>query len=223
MTRVAVVSPVRLHREGLASLLARDPRISVVGDAAPDELHGLRDTPVEIVLLDAADGAQTRVRQLVETMPAAKIVAVVVDESDDAVVAWAEAGVAGYVDRRASLDELLDTVHSVARGEVSVSPSVAATLLRRVATLAGGAPASSPLPPLTKRELEIVALIEEGLSNKEIASRLCIGLPTVKNHVHNVLEKLNVRRRADAAEVVRVQRLRAHARPLRDGGERIAD
>jgi DNA-binding NarL/FixJ family response regulator len=122
---------------------------------------------------------------------------------EDQVVACAEAGIAGYVDRDASLRDLVATVRSVARGELLCSPRIAARLMRRVAELA-----DQPRPPqtpahLTRREREVVALIDEGLSNKEIAQRLNIELPTVKHHVHNVIEKLGVRSRLQAAAHVR--------------------
>jgi DNA-binding NarL/FixJ family response regulator len=101
------------------------------------------------------------------------------------------------------LDDIVAATTAVVRGETACSPRVAATLLRRVADRARERPYSE-FAPLTSRERQVVALIDEGLSNKEIAARLCIELSTVKNHVHNLLEKLGARGRAEAAARVRV-------------------
>jgi len=119
------------------------------------------------------------------------------------VIACAEAGVSGYVTREASLDELTGVVESVARGESPCSPRISALLLRRVAETAGRRTETDAARRLTRREAEIVGLIDEGLSNKQIAGRLSIELATVKNHVHSILEKLQVERRAEAAARVR--------------------
>jgi DNA-binding NarL/FixJ family response regulator len=102
---------------------------------------------------------------------------------------------------------LIATLASVVRDEMACSPRIAAALLRRVASLAVE---RSPWPSgarLTARELEVLGLIDEGLSNKQIAGRLCIELATVKNHVHNILEKLQVGRRSEAALQVRMHGL----------------
>ena len=125
---------------------------------------------------------------------------------------WADA--ASHVVKKAPDVVLLDTSlpDSVARGEMLCSPRLAATLLRRVATLARGTRRLGPVQ-LTPRELEIVELIDEGLSNKAIATRLSIELATVKNHVHNILEKLEVSSRAAAAARVRASSGRRRARP----------
>ena len=97
------------------------------------------------------------------------------------------------------MDDLTSTIISVTRGELLCSPRVAATLLRRVGALANGARAPHALRGLTFREREVLDLIDGGLSNKEIAVRLHIEVATVKNHVHNLLEKLHVTSRAQAA------------------------
>ncbi len=105
--------------------------------------------------------------------------------------------------REASLEELVEVVESVARGESLLAPRIGALLLRRVAEAAGHKRAPTAAGRLTPRELQVVGLIDEGLSNKQIAARLSIELATVKNHVHSILEKLEVERRAEAAARVR--------------------
>ena len=213
MTGVLVVSELRLLAEGLVRLLESKPGIRVIGVAtrARERLRPFAREAPEIVLLDSATEDPSVVRDVLDAVPGCKVVVVGVSEMEDDVIVWAEAGVAGYVSREASLDELTQAVLGAARGEVPISPKMAATLLRRVAALAAVHAPPAHDSRLTKRELEIVGLIDEGLSNKEIARRLCIELPTVKNHVHNILEKLQVNRRADAAALVKRQGIRARA------------
>ena len=214
MIDVVIVSEIRVHREGLARLLEDEPGVAVVGQAAAarEAVALVAERRPRIVLLDAVGETRSIARALRDASSETNVVVVGLASTDEDVVAWAEAGVIGYVDRDASRTELVETVHSVARGEAPISPRLAATLLRRVATLAGGHAAPATDVRLTKRELEIVALIDEGLSNKAIAQRLCIELPTVKNHVHNVLDKLNVRRRSEAAALVRRRGLASERR-----------
>ena len=107
--------------------------------------------------------------------------------------------------REGSLDDLRRAIDSVARGESIVSPKMAASLLRRVSTLAADRAAPPAIEELTVREREIVGLIEQGLANKQIAARLNIELATVKNHVHRILEKLDVTRRGEIAARLRHQ------------------
>ena len=150
-------------------------------------------------------------RTIRQATAGAGLVALAAPEDDGSVIACAEAGVAAFVARDATLDELVAATRAVARGELPAhSPRIAAALLRRVADGARP-PEHAVLAPLTSRERQIVALIDEGLSNKEIAARLCIELSTVKNHVHNLLEKLGARGRAEAARAC-VRRGRAERR-----------
>ncbi len=202
MTRVLIAADIRLYREGLAQILSGHDNIGVVGAtaSAQETLAAVPGTHPDVVLLDMAmPESLTVVRVLADAEPAVKVVALAVAESEQDVIACAEAGVAGYVLREGSLGDLLATVESVSRGEAICSPRMTATLLRRLALLAGGRPQT----PLTARELEIVRLVDQGLSNKDIARRLCIEVATVKNHVHNVLEKLQVHRRGEAAARLR--------------------
>lgn len=210
MIRVLMVAHIRLYREGLADMLREEPRIEVVGTAsgADEALAALREQEPDVVLLDMAIPDNVwLVRALVAAVPGTKVVALAVPEVEREVLACAEAGVAGYVTREGSIEDVVAAVESVARGEMLCSPRMAATLLQRVATLALERSPQSIEARLTRREIEILDLIDQGLSNKEIARRLTIELSTVKNHVHNVLEKLNVSRRAEAAARVRAERI----------------
>ena len=204
-----VLVAVRLYRDGIADALVRDPRFRVAGGAATLEeactqLGRLGRLPdVALVDLGLPEGAGAT-RALCAGWPGVSIVALAVPEADEEVLRLAEAGVAGLVTREASLAEVLDAVAAAARREVLTSPAVTAVLLRRVAALGGGRQAGAG-PGLTRRERQIVGLIGRGLSNKEIAGTLRIEVPTVKNHVHNILEKLHVHRRAEAVTAARAR------------------
>ncbi|MGV9386400.1 LuxR C-terminal-related transcriptional regulator [Nonomuraea sp. NPDC003707] len=204
-----ILAKVRLYREGLAQSLADRASISVVGSAAdPGEaLNKIRELHPDILLLDlgVADGPPAA-RRLRDAAPAMKVVALAVSEDTQDIIRWAESGMSGYVTIDGTISDLVASVERAARGEVVCPPHIIASLMRRLADLScGDAPQPLRSGLLTNRENEIADLIRRGLSNKEIARSLCIALPTVKNHVHNILRKLNVERRADTAA-----RLAAH-------------
>jgi DNA-binding CsgD family transcriptional regulator len=118
-------------------------------------------------------------------------------------IACAEAGIVGFVTRDASVDDLVDAIRNALRGEVICSARVSGLLFQRMAALSGATQAPSNMRLLTRRECEIAKLVYEGMSNKEIARSLRIASATVKNHVHNILEKLQVSRRSAAAAILR--------------------
>jgi two-component system nitrate/nitrite response regulator NarL len=204
---VHILAELRLYREGLEQVLSQEG-LDVTGAAAADEhcVDRIGTLKPEVVLLDMETPSSLGlVRRIRRSTPHTRVVALAVPEDEKSVVACAEAGVAGYVTRDQSIEDVVATVESVARGEMIASPRLAATLLRRVTALAADRSSSAvPEAHLTPRELEIVALIEKRRSNKQIARDLCIEVNTVKNHVHSILKKLHVDRRADAAERVRI-------------------
>lgn len=206
MTTVLVVGDICLYREGLALILRDAPGFEPVGTAG-DVSHAIgvfREMRPNVVLLDAAMADTVEaVRALVEAEPEMRVVVLGVDEQESEVIAYAEAGVSGYVTRAADTAALCDVLQTVARGGTLCSPAVTATLLRRVATLSAQRTQPRRTSRLTLREREIVELMRDGLTNKEIAQRLCIEVATVKNHVHNILDKLDVRRRGDVATAIR--------------------
>lgn len=200
---IALVGDLRVNREALAAALAHDGRLKVATHGRASETVRLERSDAEVVVVDTggSDGTEA-VRQLVVSAHA-PIVALGAPDDDEDVIALAELGVLGFVDRDADLDELVAAVIGAARGEPVFPPRIATALLRRVSTLRHW-PASSDGAGLTMREREVVELIAEGLSNKEISSRLSIEVATVKNHVHNILEKLGVERRSDAVARLRL-------------------
>lgn len=204
--RVLIASEVRFLRESLGDILGRDGTTVVVGLACDcDEILGACQASLpDMLLLDAAlrDGTGA-VRQLRAILPGLRAVIFAVSESVESVLLWAEAGAAGYIPREAALADVQALLADIRAGRQACSASVSAGLLRRIATSPGPRPqADLALPALTPREREIVGLLGTGLSNKEIARRLNIGVATTKSHVHSVLAKLNVQRRGQAAHFV---------------------
>ncbi len=194
-----VVTDVRLYADGIVAAL-RERRYSRPIDVV-SSVHDLlvRGTkPDEIILLDMAlPGSFVAARGLTRRQPGLRIVGLGIAEREPVVVACAEAGLAGYVPRDGSVEDLLAALDRAMRGEFVYSPRVTGALVRRIATLAARQPLTDDETRLTARELEVVDLITEGHTNKEIATQLCIELGTVKKHVHNVLEKLGLAHRGE--------------------------
>ena len=193
--RVVIVSDVTLYREGLAASLARDGRLRVVALAgSADVLPVISRNPPDALLLDGAMERYLSLARKVRTVaPELRIVGFGISGGADQLVDCAEYGLAAFVGSGGSLDELVAAVLASLRGELACSPKVTALMCERLATLAAGTQRPAVL---TRREREIAVLVGQGLSNKEIAIDLHIGPSTVKNHVHSILEKLNVRRRS---------------------------
>jgi DNA-binding NarL/FixJ family response regulator len=213
MILVFVVGAVRLYRDALTMLLARSDGVRVVGSADIATESIVHAVQPDVFVVDAVshDAAETT-RTLVLENSDAKVVAIGVPDDDERVMALVEAGVGGFVLQEEGEGELAESIKLAARGEVRCSPRMTALLAQRVASLAS-VQQRLPNANLTARELEIVELIDRGMTNKEIARILRIEIATVKNHVHNILEKLQVSRRAEAAERVRSAfRTRRHDR-----------
>ena len=171
-------------------------------------VHALALHP-DVILLDTGvpDGLGI-VTKLAGAIPDVPIIALGVAETEHAVLTWAEAGIAGYVHRSASIVELIDTATLAIRGEQACSTRIAGAMLRRLHQLAETARqdlSTATHASLTPREREIAQLVAEGLSNKVIAHRLHIEVATTKSHVHNLLNKLKFHRRSDVARWVRQQ------------------
>jgi two-component system nitrate/nitrite response regulator NarL len=210
MIRALIAGRSRVHREALAMALSQARRVRVVGTPSHREelLTRLAEAPPDIVLIDfAMPEAASIVAEIRRRAPSVKVVAITLGDTEAEVIQLAEAGVAGYVLPDGSLDDLSIAVESAVRGELYCPPRVAFTLLRRVgATALGSVTASkedaapSPVQELTGREREILQLVAQGMSNKQIARQLGIEVATAKNHVHNILRKLHVHRRIEASD-----------------------
>jgi two-component system, NarL family, nitrate/nitrite response regulator NarL len=203
---VIIVSDTRLYREGLALSLASVDRVVVVGVAGSvaSALTCIEEKIPDVALLDfAMPDALALPHAIAAAQVRVKVVAFSVTETEDEVCECAEAGIAGYVARNGSKEDLIAAIENAVRGEVHCPPRVAASLFHRLAAHVQTTRQRPPEAPLTGREQDVIALIDRGLSNKEIARQLKISLPTVKNHVHNILEKLQVSRRGAAAALLR--------------------
>lgn len=205
--RVLIVTDIRLYREGLALILQGHPDLIVAGSAgsAAEALSKIAETEAGIVLLDMAmpDGGALA-RAIAGSLPDVHVVALAVGNSERAVLDCAESAVTGFVLREASADDLVAALRSARSGELRCPPAVAAILRRRLASVSGGGSTrDQPAGRLTAREREVLELVDEGLGNKAIARALGIEVATVKNHVHNICEKLQVHRRGEAVAHVR--------------------
>lgn len=170
-----------------------------------DSLSAALSRPPRIVLLNLLTYQSISLLHCVRQLcPTAKVIVIgIVDEDETDVIACAEAGVAAYHLRSESLGELRNLIARVAYGESVCSPRISAILLRYLSTAATERRSVPGDPDLTAREMQILRMLEQGLSNKDIADELCIAVHTVKNHVHSVLGKLGVRTRAEAAAFCR--------------------
>jgi DNA-binding NarL/FixJ family response regulator len=219
-----------LYREGLSWCLTGDGSLDIVGAAEPsgamlDCIEAL--FPDAIIFDLAMPNCLDLARELRARMPSTKLIAFAVSDIDQEIVGGAMAGVAGYVRRDGSVGDLVNEVLNAVRGELHCSPRLAALLVEQLASLScgmarAGEPTSGSIESprsLTRRETEILALVDKGMSNKEIARTLNISFATAKNHVHHILSKLQVRRRTQAIASMR-QRLAATAPRVLEGAGR---
>ncbi|WP_395311896.1 response regulator transcription factor [Mycobacterium sp. AMU20-3851] len=205
-----IVDDHTLHRENLAAVLTSNGAAPVSAWDLQSLFTALTNNPPDLVLLnlDTRDSGLL-LHATLEIRPHVRVIVLGISEDDEArIVACAEAGVAGYHLRTESLDELISLISRVAQGESSSSPLVSAILLRRLSTLATKRQPSIPRLVLTRREVQILRMLDMGLTNREIAADLRIAIHTVKSHVHSVLKKLGVSSRAEAAARFRTTGLR---------------
>jgi two-component system nitrate/nitrite response regulator NarL len=220
--RVLIVSDVRVVQEGLRSVLTGRDEVDVVSTV--DMLHAGEECArlhPDVVLFDAArQDSVELLKDLVASAPDSRVVAFGIKETDEEILALAAAGTAGYVCNSAECGDVVKVLERVMCDELTCSPRAAASLYRRVAALSRGdtEPVGAgvgnghandnggghvPGVALSRRELQVAHLIDFGLTNKQIGRELGIEAATVKNHVHNMCEKLQVHRRGEAAARIR--------------------
>jgi DNA-binding NarL/FixJ family response regulator len=204
--RVLLVDDQALFREALATLLGARPEVTVVGEAGDgaEALARSAELRPDVVLMDlhmpVLDGIAA-IRRLRAEQPGVRVLALTTFDDDEDVFAALRAGAVGYLLKDVTSDRLVEALLAAARGESVLQPSVAAKVIARFAQLPD-APTPRPQPlvvPLSDRELDVVRLLAEGSSNREIAATLFLAEGTVKNHVTNVLAKLGARDRTQAA------------------------
>jgi DNA-binding NarL/FixJ family response regulator len=199
--RVLLVDDDALMRAGLRSVLAADGAIEVVAEAADgtDAVHRARRHAPDVVLMDirmpGLDGIAATERLLGE-IPAPRVLILTTFQDDDYIFGALRAGASGFLLKRTRPEELIAAVHTVAGGESLLSPSVTSRVIARMA--AQPVPDDARLRDLTPRELDVLALVARGRSNREIAAELVIEASTVKSHIRRILFKLGARDRVQA-------------------------
>ena len=203
---ILLVDDQPLFREGLRTLLSVQPDLKVVGEAGDGEeaLKLCRTLKPAVVLMDlqmpVLDGVEAT-RRLHHEHPDSRVIVLTTFDDDEMVFDGLRAGALGYLLKDAPSEKLAEAIRAAARGESFLQPSIAAKVVAEFARLATkrSPPAQALLEPLSDREQEILALIATGATNREIGNQLFLAEGTVKNHVTNVLGKLGVRDRTQAA------------------------
>lgn len=217
MINVLIVHEFNLMCNIIATALEREADIQVIGTVTNVEeaLARLNQESIDILLLSTRlpdQGSLRLVNTLLDTAPQVKVVVMGISDERQRVLQYVEAGANGYVLDKNSLSDLLATIRATHAGESIISPKIATALIERIAELAhsiskmGGVAQGEN--ELTEREIEVLELISQGLTNQEIAERLVIELGTVKNHVHSILNKLGVEKREDAASLLGLVHMR---------------
>ena len=199
MVRVLIVDDHNVVRQGLRFLLEHEPDIEVAGDCADgaSAVLAVERLVPNVVLLDlqmpGMDGIAA-LRELKAHSPATQVIVLTSHQGDDLVFDAIRAGATSYLLKTAGVEEVVRAVHAAARGESVLDPSVAARVLQEMR-----GPRQAPLDELSKREVEVLRALARGRSNKEIAAALGIGEETAKTHVSNILSKLHLADRTQAA------------------------
>lgn len=201
--RILLVEDQTLMRQGMKTILDLEPGLEVVGEAADGEagVQMALDLRPDIILMDVQmprmDGIEA-VAAVCSVWPEARIIILTTFRRDDYVFEGVRAGAVGFLLKDTPADDLIETVRRVHAGEVFIQPEIASRLLRELL-----APQAQPVEPLSEREHEVLVLLAHGHSNREIADRLVLAEGTVKNHVSNILAKLQAENRTQAADIAR--------------------
>ena len=206
--KVVILTPVRLLGDGIANCL--NGRRDISGVMVVDDLAAVRDSlaieAAQVVLVDVTQGLDLYdVRSIAAEWPHATFIALGLTERRQDVVQCGRSGFVGYIARDASIDSLCQSITDITAGRQPCSPEISAGLLRALFRRESTGDESAVELALTRRECEVLALLGRGLSNKEIGDELCLSVPTVKHHVHHILEKLKLPRRAQAMRRVQDQ------------------
>lgn len=201
---VALIEDNRLVRQGISALLSEIPDVEVVAEGATADTSLLRDANPNVVLLDLSlrNGDSLRVAQRVMAeFPECRIIMMDLLPVHEDIIEYVHAGVAGFIMKDATLEDLVTTIRSVVNGANVLPPAMTRTLFSEIArnAVANGGPSFQSSVRMTPREREVIDLIAEGLSNKEIAAQLHIATHTVKSHVRNIMEKLTLHTRLQIA------------------------
>lgn len=202
--KVLLADDHALFRRGIAAMLARQPDFEVVGEAADGfeaEERAIATMP-DLILMDVymprCDGIEAT-RRIKAQLPYVKVVMLTVSEEAQKLFDAVKAGAQGYLLKKIAPRDLYAMVRAAAHGEAPISPVVAGALMREFSRMAQGAADPAEATLLTPREQDVLTLVADGASNKQIAAALRISEHTVRNHLRNILEKLHLHNRAQAA------------------------
>jgi two-component system NarL family response regulator len=201
---VLIVDDHAVFRRGLELVLAEESDLLIVGEAS-DGLEAIERAAAllpDVIVMDVrmpGIGGIEAARRIRRAQPATRIVMLTGSEDEEDLFAAVRVGATGYLLKEAAVDELAGAVRAVARGQALITPSMATKLLGEFNLLSRRVEPHDTAPKLTDRETEVLRLVAKGMSNKEIAADLVIAENTVKNHVRNILEKLQLRSRMEAA------------------------
>jgi DNA-binding NarL/FixJ family response regulator len=208
--RTMIVDDHALFRRGLEMVLDSEPDIELVGQASDgtEAVEKAAESLPDVVLMDIrmprSNGIEA-CRAMKEAAPSAKIVILTISDEEEDLFEAIRAGASGYLLKDIPLDEVADTVRAVHGGQSLINPSMAGKLLTEFATLARRDDEERaqelPAPRLTEREMQVLKLVARGMNNRDIAKELFISENTVKNHVRNILEKLQIHSRMEAVMV----------------------
>jgi two-component system, NarL family, nitrate/nitrite response regulator NarL len=220
MIRTMIIHRTQVVSTAMANILSSEPDIQIVGcvGATGEALELLQECECDVIVLNVTpltSDAVAFVRTVTNLYAAVKLIVMGVHDIPELILQYFQAGATGYTDQGDTMAELLKKIRCAYEGEALIAPRVAAALISRVAELTRLVTTAHPYAhdkpslrmqykELTRREHQILGLIEEGLSNQEIAERLTIELGTVKNHVHSILRKLNVESRRHAVMLKRM-------------------
>lgn len=203
-----LVNEIRLMGNVIVAALEDEPDITVVACVTTydEALQAVRERDVDVALVSTRlpdNGGLRLTSAIAEISPGTKVLALGLTEEKKRVLRYVEAGASGYILKDDSLEDLVEIVRATQEGKVFVSPQIAAAMMERLSDLAqmfaGVENNLTDTTALTSREMEVLELISKGYTNQQIAQNLVIEVGTVKNHVHNILEKLNVSSRGEAA------------------------
>src|SRR5437764_4869325 len=203
--RVLVVDDHALFRRGLEMVLEQEPDIDVVGEAedGAEALQKAVETTPDIVLMDVRmpkRGGIDACTAIKDAVPSTKIIMLTMSDEEADLYEAIKAGASGYLLKEISIEEVATAIRAVAGGQSLISPAMATKLLTELASLVKKDDDRSqvPLPKLTDRELDVLRLVSRGMNNREIGQQLFISENTVKNHVRNILDKLQLHSRMEA-------------------------
>jgi DNA-binding NarL/FixJ family response regulator len=208
--RVLIVDDHALFRRGLEMVLAEEPGIELAGEASDgaEAVERAGEALPDVVLMDIRMPRSSGIeacRAMKEIVPSTKIVMLTISDEEEDLFEAIRAGASGYLLKDIPYDEVADVVRAVHGGQSLINPSMAAKLLTEFAALAKRADSERaeqvPAPRLTDREIEVLKLVARGMNNRDIAKELFISENTVKNHVRNILEKLQIHSRMEAVMI----------------------